>query len=175
MTRNSWFGDISDWFLNSWTNFNCGGYEESLSNCQHQQNGNCDKNTGIGIVCSNNLNGKNFLSPFVNSSTLGNITLVGGPTTLQGNVFVNGMPVCDDGWDMKDAWVVCKQLGFPSVVSATANSKFGSVPSTFRMDDVGCTGEETSLLECEHNRIDNCGSSEGAGVICSHNLTGRYF
>ena len=87
---------------------------------------------------------------------------------------MNGMPVCDDGWGIDDAWVVCKQLGFPSVVSATSNSKFGQVPSSFRMDDVECTGEESSLLECPHNRDHNCGSSEGAGVICSLNFTGIY-
>ena len=112
--------------------------------------------------------------PFLTSSFIVNITLAGGPTELQGNVFVNGMPVCDDGWDMQDAWVVCKQLGFPSVLSATTSSKFGRVPSTFRMDNVGCTGEEASLLECEHDRIDNCGGSEGAGVICSNNFTGKH-
>ena len=95
-----------------------------------------------------------------------NITLAGGPNAQQGNVFVNGMPVCDDGWDLKDALVVCNQLGFPSVLRATESSEFGRVPTTFRMDDVECTGEETSLLECKHNRIDDCGSSEGAGVIC---------
>ena len=99
--------------------------------------------------------------------------MVGGQNGQQGNVFVNGMPVCDDSWDLKDAWVVCNQLGFASVVSATSNSKFGRVPDVFKMDDVHCTGEENSLLKCPHNRNDDCGSSEGAGVICSFNLTGK--
>ena len=102
-----------------------------------------------------------------------NITLVGGPNAQQGNVFVNGMPVCDDGWDLKDALVVCNQLGFPSVLRATESSEFGRVPTTFRMDDVECTGEETSLLECKHDRIDDCGSNEGAGVICSLDYAGN--
>ena len=98
--------------------------------------------------------------------------MVGGQNGQQGNVFVNGMPVCDDSWDLKDAWVVCNQLGFASVVSATSNSKFGRVPDVFKMDDVHCTGEENYLLKCPHTRNDNCGGSEGAGVICSFNLTG---
>ena len=86
---------------------------------------------------------------------------------------MNGLPVCDDSWDLKDAWVVCNQLGFASVVSATSNSKFGRVPDVFRMDDVHCTGEENYLLKCPHTRNDNCGGSEGAGVICSFNPTGK--
>ena len=56
-------------------------------------------------------------------------------------------------------------LGF-STGYPTVKSKFGRVNSTFRMDDVKCTGNEDSLLDCQHNTEDNCGDSEGAGVIC---------
>ena len=50
----------------------------------------------------------------------------------------------------------------------TTKSHFGSVPSTFAMDDVSCFGNETSLLDCPHVTVDNCGSHEAAGVICSN-------
>ena len=50
----------------------------------------------------------------------------------------------------------------------TTKSRFGSVNSTFAMDDVQCTGNEASLLNCPHNPVDNCGTTEGAGVICSN-------
>ena len=62
-------------------------------------------------------------------------------------------------------------LGFSSG-TPSIKSFFGQVNSTFRMDDVKCTGDETSLLDCPHNKEDNCGASEGAGVVCSDG-TGR--
>ena len=98
---------------------------------------------------------------------------MGGQSGQEGNVFVNGMPICDDYWDLKDAWVVCKQLGFASVVSATSKSKYGQVPSDFIMDNVLCTGEEISLLNCSHTRNDNCNVWSGAGVICSFDHIGK--
>ena len=44
--------------------------------------------------------------------------------------------------------------------------RFGSVSSTFIMDDVRCTGTESDISQCPHNPNDNCGSGEGAGVKC---------
>ena len=61
----------------------------------------------------------------------------------------------------------CRMLGY-QYAQATVQSQFGSVPSTFAMDNVQCTGNETSLLDCPHLTVDDCGSHEGAGVICSN-------
>ena len=60
-----------------------------------------------------------------------------------------------------------RSLGYSSG-QATSNSQFGSVSRTFAMDNVRCTGNEASLQECPHLTEDNCGSHEGAGVICSY-------
>ena len=35
------------------------------------------------------------------------------------------------------------------------------------MDDVVCTGSESSLLDCHYDPDDNCGTGEAAGVICA--------
>ena len=43
----------------------------------------------------------------------------------------------DDDWDDKDAAVVCRMLGYnSSFAKAVIGSTFGSVPSTFEMDEV---------------------------------------
>ena len=57
----------------------------------------------------------------------------------------------------------------------TTDSTFGKVNDTFRMDDVKCSGTEESLLDCPHVNItmENCGSSEGAGVTCFKNDIGE--
>ena len=95
------------------------------------------------------------------------VTLVGGNGTHQGNVFLDGMPICDYTWDLKDAWVVCKQLGFASVLDFTRNSFFGRVNNLFRMRYVNCKGNESSLAECPHTKVGSCSSYSGAGVKCS--------
>ena len=80
------------------------------------------------------------------------------------------MPVCDYSWDLNDAWVVCKQLGFVSVVDFTRNSQFGKVPTWFRMANVNCQGNESALSDCPHQKVEvrYCNYNyNGAGVQCS--------
>ena len=42
---------------------------------------------------------------------LSDIQLRGGSSASEGNVFINGQPVCDDYWDSRDARVACRMLG----------------------------------------------------------------
>ena len=50
--------------------------------------------------------------------------------------------------------------------------RFGKVPDIFEMDDVKCIGSEGGIESCPHKDIDNCGVSEGAGVVCTNG--GKY-
>ena len=45
--------------------------------------------------------------------------LIGGTKDSEGNVFIDGKPVCDDNWDLNDAKVACRQFGFANAVRAT--------------------------------------------------------
>jgi len=101
-----------------------------------------------------------------------NVCIEGGISRNEGNVIVNGKPVCDDNWGLEDAAVVCRQLGFPGVESATAESAFGTVSSEYSMDDVRCFGNETSLNDCYHKKKDACYGNEGAGVVCATKTVG---
>ena len=87
-------------------------------------------------------------------------------------VYYNGTwgTVCDDGWDINDARVVCKQLGFPDAVAAYNRAHFGQGTGPIWMDEVGCRGNKSSLFSCSHNgwgRHD-CRHSEDAGVRCGN-------
>ena len=92
---------------------------------------------------------------------------------LQGRVEVsyngNWGTVCDDSWDLTDANVVCRELGYGPAVKAQVSSTFGRGKGTIWMDDVKCTGDERSLTECRHNGWgkQNCDHSQDAGVVCS--------
>jgi len=97
----------------------------------------------------------------------GNVCLGGRGSGNSGNVMVDGHPVCDDEWGLEDAAVVCRQLGFPGVERATKESEFGSVSSSFRMDNVRCRGNETDLTDCYHKTGDDCDGTEAAGVVCA--------
>ena len=61
----------------------------------------------------------------------------------------------------------CRMFGYPEG-APTKNSHFGTLDtSSFAMDNVQCTGSEATILDCPHFTVDDCGTSEGAGVICS--------
>ena len=97
----------------------------------------------------------------------------GTDSILQGRVevFYNGTwgTVCDDWWDLTDANVVCRELGFEGAVKAHVFATFGQRNGTIWMNDVRCTGNEKSLTECRHNGWGkhNCDHRDHAGVVCT--------
>ena len=98
--------------------------------------------------------------------------LVGGSRTSEGRVeiFHNNTwgTVCDDFWDINDARVICRQLGYPDAIIAPGSARFGTGSGQIWLDDVNCQGNETSILYCGHRGwgIENCGHHEDASVVC---------
>jgi len=94
-------------------------------------------------------------------------SLDGGYEENEGNVMVNGRPVCDDYWNDEAAMVICRMLGYLEG-EATYESEFGDVDEDdFILDDVQCTGDEHDLMDCEYLYNDHdCYGDEGAGVRC---------
>ena len=85
--------------------------------------------------------------------------------------------VCDDSWDINDARVVCRQLGFVDAVRSTRSASFGVGSGPIYLDNVVCTGNESRLQNCSHNGVGshNCNHFEDAGVECSSKMHIRYY
>ncbi|KAL3875622.1 hypothetical protein ACJMK2_033554 [Sinanodonta woodiana] len=77
--------------------------------------------------------------------------------------------VCDDQWDIQDANVVCRMLGYDrGALEATTRSRFGNGNGVIMLDETECTGTEESLADCKHPpwKKHDCHQWETAGVIC---------
>ena len=79
--------------------------------------------------------------------------------------------VCDDFWDLRDATVVCRQLGFAYAVSAL--TRFGEGSGPILLDDVQCTGKEAGIADCPHAGWGqhDCTHDDDVGVVCSNDTT----
>ena len=103
----------------------------------------------------------------------GAVRLVGGSGPHEGRVevFRYGYwgTVCDDGWDLQDATVVCHQLGYDTAVGARRHAAFGEGSGPIWYANVNCSGREANLTQCDHDDlvVHNCYHWEDAGVICA--------
>ena len=99
--------------------------------------------------------------------------LVGGSVASEGRVevFYGGQwgTVCDDDWDITDANIVCRQLGFSKAFNAWRSAHFGEGADKILMDDVGCGGNEKRLQYCVFRGwgVNDCFHSEDASVTCA--------
>ena len=110
----------------------------------------------------------------IKSHTIVAVRLVDGPDDASGRVevYYNGTwgTVCDDNWDIDDARVVCKQLGFRYTLNAYGSARYGGGNGPIWLDKVECSGSESSIFSCKHAGVGNhyCNHSEDAGVKCGN-------
>ena len=133
----------------------CSGSESNIYDCRHRGWGNhdCTHSRDASVEC--------FPIRLAN----------GGANYGRVEVFYKGIwgTVCDDYWDLNDAHVVCRQLGFPSASSAPPSAQYGQGTDPMWLDDVQCNGGEASLFDCTHRGwgVVGCSHTEDASVVCN--------
>ncbi|KFO93443.1 Scavenger receptor cysteine-rich domain-containing group B protein, partial [Buceros rhinoceros silvestris] len=141
-----------------WGQHNCGHHEDAGVICRGERGSEPCGHKGGG------------LPPPVPST--GSLRLVNGSHRCEGRVEIFYLSqwgtVCDDAWDLRDAKVVCRQLGCGHAVAAWGEARYGQGTGYIFLDNLKCKGHEPSLLRCSHIRWDvhNCDHSEDAGAAC---------
>ncbi|XP_028399346.1 deleted in malignant brain tumors 1 protein-like [Dendronephthya gigantea] len=141
----------------------CTGKEQNIADCSHIGWGStdCGSHENAGVECS---------------STAITVSLrIQGPSSANGTgrieVLYNGQwgTICDDGWDIKDARVVCRQLGYPDAFKSLQGNEVISGSGPIWLTEVDCTGGEENLTQCSNAGWgnSNCAHSEDAGVQCA--------
>ena len=64
--------------------------------------------------------------------------------------------------------MVCRMLGFCSVIEAPGSARFGEGSGRAWLNNVRCFGNETNLADCRHPGfgVQTCSHAEDAGVVC---------
>ena len=136
----------------------CSGSETHLCKCGHRgwDTHNCTHHSDASVNCS-------YASSTIRLAD-------GGPYYGRVEVYYNGTwgTVCDDGWDVNDAHVACRQLGFRGASYQYQAAKYGEGSGKIWLDDVECRGEEPSLSSCNNLNwgIHNCVHGEDASIMC---------
>ncbi|XP_072494132.1 antigen WC1.1-like [Notamacropus eugenii] len=166
--------------------FYCTGTESHLWNCSVTILGTSTCSTGkvATVVCSgnqtqslkfNNSQSDQEKTPILFSENAQLRLLSGsGPCSGRVEVYYNGTwgTICDDSWDLRDAQVVCRQLGCGVALEAIPSAHFGQGSGPIWLDELSCSGNESHLEKCPslHWGQHDCRHKEDAGVLCSEFL-----
>ncbi|KAB0387624.1 hypothetical protein FD755_002580 [Muntiacus reevesi] len=144
--------------------FHCSGVQSFLWSCPVTALGGpeCSQGNTASVICSGN---HTQVLPQCNDSVsepeglqsqrrapllLRQLRLVdgGGPCAGRVGILDQGSwgTICDDGWDLDDARVVCRQLGCGEALNATGSAHFGAGSGPIWLDDLNCSGNESHFL-----------------------------
>nr|XP_054765111.1 deleted in malignant brain tumors 1 protein-like [Lytechinus pictus] len=138
----------------------CDSTHDNLADCYHRGIGvsNCQHEEDSGAICFTG-------EPFT-------VRLRNGSKASEGRVEImydgSWGTICGSSWDLIDARVVCRMLGFDEASAAPVSGEFGRSEGDIYLSDVQCDGTENSLAYCNHAGIgvNNCNYAIDSGAIC---------
>ncbi|XP_055046938.1 scavenger receptor cysteine-rich type 1 protein M130-like isoform X2 [Misgurnus anguillicaudatus] len=136
-------------------NVHCKGSEPTLRECRFNGWGinNCDHSYDAGVICRD-------------------VRLINGSNLCSGRVEVlyndEWGTVCDAGWDLTDAAVVCNSMDCGTPVAVMTAAYFGQGSGPVWLDDLSCSGYELSVKDCLSIPLgtSTCSHGRDAGVVC---------
>ena len=84
---------------------------------------------------------------------------------LEYSIGSHWVTLCYNGWNITDAQVACRQMGFDSVISLYKTAR--TLAYSVSLGELSCNGSEQSLQYCPGTNISLCSDSEHVGIICS--------
>ncbi|XP_038056795.1 deleted in malignant brain tumors 1 protein-like [Patiria miniata] len=147
----------------------CQGNEYHLADCSRGSwvSEQCSDRDTAAVICS--------------SIGEWSVRLMGGPSRFEGRVEVYHIhadtqpmwgTICNDYWDIYDAQVVCRQLGYGNAQVAVDDGDrlYGKGTGSVLLETVTCYGTESTLASCLTPgwHVHNCGHNEDVGVICEY-------
>ena len=135
----------------------CRGTETNIGDCRHRGWGqhNCVHINVVAVSC------------------IKEVRLVGAAGSKgRVEVYHDGIwgTVCDNGFTDREARVICNMLRYPSFGRFTGNT-YGPGSGRIWLDNVRCSGWESSFVSCHHNGWGNhsCQHSDDVSVSCVDN------
>uniref|UniRef100_A0A672JV48 SRCR domain-containing protein n=1 Tax=Sinocyclocheilus grahami TaxID=75366 RepID=A0A672JV48_SINGR len=132
----------------------CRGNESQIHLCPTSLSvkSNCSQEQNIGLLSHFKLTLTFSIALFYTFTDIINVRLVGGHSHCAGRVEVlhRGQwgTVCDIGWDLADAAVVCRELDCGEPVDALGDAHFGPGSGPVWIKNAMCTGSESTLKKC---------------------------
>ena len=76
------------------------------------------------------------------------------------------------GWDLYDADIVCRELGYGQAISYLSSPLYGEGTGIIWLDNVNCVGNEFTIGNCSHNGwgVENCYHFAGANCSVSSGM-----
>ncbi|TTG02110.1 Deleted in malignant brain tumors 1 protein [Bagarius yarrelli] len=144
-----------------WTaKLQCEGNEPSINFCPTSSSVNhlnCSDDNDVGLICSGHTVAR----------------LINGMDLCSGRVEIMYLEkwgtVCDVGWNMRAAEVLCAQLGCGTAVALVEVDWFGEGNGHIWADVFDCQGNETHLSQCHITSWSRatCSHKQDSGVICN--------
>ena len=168
-------------------NIYCYGTEERLEDCRFEGWGvhDCDRTEAAGVRCKPRPPSTTTTTtttpppkvPILSVAERLEVRLAGGRTEREGRLelsFDGGVwgVACGDGWGVREAIVVCRQLGLGYVSQYLETDRFGGKDLPRLVSGLTCRGDEEELVECHHDSLGDVfcpgeGNTDIAAVVCT--------